>query len=143
MSTRGIVAVGTTKHWRGVYNRFDSNLSALGSVLRDMAKSTSLANIAKLVENTPQGFYFFPDEPLPASSEPRVVASDTMDDWKWVDYVYVIDVDAGAIWGGKTSATSQNGKSVLILGDPDKVDKGAFTFGPPTHWSLLYPDRKT
>lgn len=137
MNTRGIVAVGTPAHWNGVYNHFDSYREGLGKELKEMAESMSLAEMARLVKTNRQGFSSFPSayssfpSAYPKDEEDITFSSDTMtkSDWLDMEYVYIIDVDAGKIWWGHHYFESS---------DPHKD----YEAGPPKEWHVLYSAEK-
>lgn len=131
MGTKGIVAVGTTTHWTGVYNASDSYVEGgLGEELKNMAKSMSLAEMAKLVEDNTQGFQSFPFA-YPKDGTDAILSSDTASkrDWLFLEYIYVIDVDAGKIWWGHSYHKTGN-------------DPNDYTAGPPKKWHVLYSAEK-
>lgn len=47
MSTRGCVAIGTPKAWRGVYNHYDSYPTGLGKMLWDHIRGKDLKDFAE------------------------------------------------------------------------------------------------
>jgi len=51
MSTRGCVAIGTPKAWRGVYNHYDSYPTGLGKILWDHLSGRNLKDFAKELLN--------------------------------------------------------------------------------------------
>lgn len=91
MSTRGVIAVKTGLGWRGVYNHLDSYPTYLGPIIwRELQEKDVERVVKEGIEQHPQGYRSFPDEPYSATSRTEPITNDNVDPL-FHEWVYILD----------------------------------------------------
>lgn len=91
MSTRGVIAVKTGLGWKGVYNHLDSYPTYLGPIIwRELQEKGVERVVEEGIEQYPQGYRSFPDDPYPATSQMGPITNDNVDPL-FHEWVYILD----------------------------------------------------
>jgi hypothetical protein len=90
MSTRAIIAVGTQRHWEGVYHHWDGYPSGLGKTLFDYAKWIGQLGIKQLLLENSNGFSSLASKRTYKSYEKP---TSSISSWETIDWLYVVDKD--------------------------------------------------